>query len=155
MGELAVGPRAIELGACPQTRSPHQMNGALKWPPNTIGPPESFPHQHCAESKTSTMRRETPTRPLFKGNWTGTGLELELEYAKLNQNGGLFLPGDKGGESILVGSMAKLSVGSNSCFRPPMPSRPENMGFMGVCRTSQLLGLPTTLPEADSGGVDG
>lgn len=38
---------------------------------------------------------------------------------------------------------------------PARPSRPENMGFIGVCSTSQLLGLPIALPEVDSGGVDG
>jgi hypothetical protein len=35
------------------------------------------------------------------------------------------------------------------------PSRPENMGFNGVWRTSKLFGLPTALPEVDSGGVEG
>jgi hypothetical protein len=38
---------------------------------------------------------------------------------------------------------------------PSTPSSPENMGFMGVCSTSQALGLPMVLPEVDSGGVEG
>lgn len=38
---------------------------------------------------------------------------------------------------------------------PFSPSSPENMGFMGVCSTSQLLGLLMTLPDVDNGGVDG
>jgi hypothetical protein len=29
------------------------------------------------------------------------------------------------------------------------------MGFIGVCRISQALGLPMVLPEVDRGGVDG
>lgn len=34
-------------------------------------------------------------------------------------------------------------------------SRPENMGFMGVCSISKLLGLPMALPDVESGGVAG
>jgi hypothetical protein len=36
-----------------------------------------------------------------------------------------------------------------------MPSRPENMGFNGVWSISQLPGLLMTLPDDESGGVEG
>src|SRR5690606_2692482 len=66
-----------------------------------------------------------------------------------------YLPGVRGGEVMLARSTAKPSVASNVSVRPHLPARPVNMGFIGVCRTSQLLGRPTALPEVESGGVHG
>lgn len=55
---------------------------------------------------------------------------------------------------MLAQSRTRLSVASMLSLMA-MPSRPENMGFMGVCSMSQALGLPTVLPDADRGGVEG
>lgn len=58
--------------------------------------------------------------------------------------------GVMGGDPQLDHSRTELrSTGS----RPVLlrSSRPENMGFMGACRTSKLLGLP----DVESGGVAG
>ena len=64
-------------------------------------------------------------------------------------------PGVMGGEPQLDQSKTALSTNSSPILIPAKPSRPENMGFMGVCRISQLLGLPMALPDVDSGGVEG
>lgn len=60
-----------------------------------------------------------------------------------------------GGEPQLAQSRMELSMDSKPDLIPAKPSRPENMGFNGVWSISQLLGLPTVLPEVDSGGVEG
>lgn len=58
-----------------------------------------------------------------------------------------------GGEAQL--DQSNSSVVSRPSLPKSMPSRPENIGFIGVWRTSKLLGLPMVLPEVDSGGVEG
>jgi hypothetical protein len=60
-----------------------------------------------------------------------------------------------GGDPQLDQSKTEFSADSRQSLAPSKPSRPENMGFMGVCSISQLLGLPMVLPEVDSGGVEG
>ena len=60
-----------------------------------------------------------------------------------------------GGEPQLDQSSTHVSTGSKHSFATADSSRPENIGFIGVCRMSRLLGLPTVLPEVDIGGVDG
>jgi len=68
------------------------------------------------------------------------------------------LPGVIGGDAQLdqsrLGKLSsELSVLQFSLFSTP--SNPENMGFSGVWSMSQLPGLLITLPEDESGGVDG
>jgi hypothetical protein len=64
-------------------------------------------------------------------------------------------PGVIGGDPQLAQSKTVVSAGSKTSLGMERSSRPENMGFMGVCRMSVFLGLPTVLPDVDSGGVDG
>jgi hypothetical protein len=72
------------------------------------------------------------------------------------------LPGVRGGETQLglvqsrLGKLSSFSALSVTSLLSK-PSRPENMGFNGVCKMSQLPGLLMTLLllEDDSGGVDG
>jgi len=65
------------------------------------------------------------------------------------------LPGVIGGDPQFDQSRTAVSTGSRASLKPSIPSRPENMGFMGVWSISQALGLPIVLPEVDRGGVDG
>lgn len=96
-----------------------------------------------------------PALVLFLPPWKDEGT-FDATVAEINQGDarGKHLPGDKGGETMLAQSTTRLSVASTASFMA-MPSRPENMGFIGVCSMSQALGLPTVLPEADRGGVEG
>lgn len=71
-------------------------------------------------------------------------------------------PGVIGGEAQPVtdsrAAARSRATSSTSCLTILAPSKlssPENMGFIGVARASQLLGLLMTLAEDDSGGVAG
>lgn len=59
-----------------------------------------------------------------------------------------------GGEAQLDQSRTEVSTESKRSLLWK-PSRPENMGFIGVCMASHILGLPMALPEVDRGGVEG
>lgn len=60
-----------------------------------------------------------------------------------------------GGDAQLDQSRIEGSTESKLSLPNSRSSRPENIGFIGVWRTSRLLGLPIVLPAVDNGGVDG